>query len=184
VRILSVGNRYPPWSTGGYESAWAGAVDALRGAGHGIRVLTTQPDPSDRPLVGPPPADVHRDLHWYWRAHRFPARTLAQCVRLERANAAVLAAHHRDFAPDVVMWWAMGGMSLSLLEQARRAGLPALAVVGDEWVAYGPHVDGWIRRWRRLPAVVADAAAAIAGVPAQLALDRAAQWSFNSDYTR
>lgn len=184
MRILSVGNRYPPWSTGGYESTWAGAVDALRDAGHCVRVLTTQPDASDRPLAGAPPADVHRDLHWYWRAHRFPPRSLADCVRLERANAAVLAAHHRDFAPDVVMWWAMGGMSLSLLEQARRAGLPALAVVGDEWVAYGPQVDGWIRRWRRLPPVIAGAASAIAGVPARLALDRAARWSFNSDYTR
>jgi glycosyltransferase involved in cell wall biosynthesis len=105
-------------------------------------------------------------------------------VRLERANAGVLAGHRRDFMPDVVMWWAMGGMSLSLLEQARRAGLPALAVVGDEWVAYGPQVDGWTRRWRRLPAGVAGAAGAITGVPARLALNAAAQWSFNSDYTR
>jgi glycogen synthase len=184
VRILSVGNRFPPWSTGGYEATWAGAVDALRDAGHSVRVLTTLPDPSDATPVGTPPSGVHRELRWYWRAHRFPARTLAQCARLERANAAVLAAHRRDFAPDVVMWWAMGGMSLSLLEQARRAGLPALAVVGDEWITYGPGVDGWTRRWRRLPAVVAHAGGRLSGVPARLALERAAQWSFNSDYTR
>ncbi len=184
MRILSVGNRFPPWSTGGYEATWAGTVEALRDAGHHVRVLTTQPDPSDSAPVGAPPPDVHRELRWYWRAHRFPARTLAQCARLERANAAVLAAHRRQFAPDVVMWWAMGGMSLSLLEQARRAGLPALGVVGDEWIVYGPGVDGWTRRWRRLPAPVAEAAGRLTGVPARLALDRAAHWSFNSDYTR
>jgi hypothetical protein len=67
------------------------------------------------------PADVHRDLGWYWREHEFPPRGLRACVALERANAEVFAAHRDAFDPDVVMWWAMGGMSLSLLEQARRA---------------------------------------------------------------
>jgi glycosyltransferase involved in cell wall biosynthesis len=75
-------------------------------------------------------------------------------------------------------------MSLSLLEQARCAGLPALAVVGDEWVVYGPRVDGWTRRWRRLPGAFSGAVSRAAGVPARLGFDRAAQWSFNSEYTR
>jgi glycosyltransferase involved in cell wall biosynthesis len=184
VRILSVGNRHPPWSAGGYEATWAGSVAALRGVGHAVRVLTTRPDPTDIAAPEAPPPDVHRDLRWYWRAHAFPPMTLRECLELERANATVLAGQLRAFAPDVVMWWAMGGMSLSLLEQARRAGVPALAVVGDEWVAYGPGVDGWTRRWRRLPGPLADAIGRRAGVPARLSLDRAAEWSFNSDYTR
>jgi glycosyltransferase involved in cell wall biosynthesis len=42
---------------------------------------------------------------------------------------------------DVVSWWGMGGMSLGLIEQVRRAGVPAVGVVGDGWMVYGPEVD-------------------------------------------
>ena len=108
---------------------------------------------------------------------------LRACVALERANATVFAGHRATFAPDVVMWWAMGGMSLSLLEQARRVRLPALAVVGDEWVNYGPEVDGWSRRWRGPGGLSRPAFERLVGIPTRLDLDRAGQWSFNSQYT-
>jgi hypothetical protein len=32
---------YPPHHLGGYELVWQGGVRALREAGHGVRVLTT-----------------------------------------------------------------------------------------------------------------------------------------------
>jgi glycosyltransferase involved in cell wall biosynthesis len=184
VRILTVGSRYPPWSLGGYETTWASTVEALRAAGHPTHVLTTRPDPTDRPADGAGPAGVSRELAWYWRAHRFPPRSLRQCLALERANALVLAETLRAWRPDAVLWFAMGGMSLSLLEQARRAGLPAVAAVADDWLGYGPGVDGWTRRWRgplgRLTAPVAER---LGGVPARLDLDRAARWTFISAHT-
>jgi glycosyltransferase involved in cell wall biosynthesis len=106
-----------------------------------------------------------------------------EVLRVERHNATVLAEQLRSFHPDVVMWWAMGGMSLSLLEQVRRAEVPALAVVGDDWIIYGPLVDPWIRQWRTGPGrFAAGAAARLVNVPTQLGLDRAAQWSFVSEY--
>ncbi len=185
MRILCVGNRYPPWSTGGYETTWAAAVQWLRGTGHSVRVLTT--------FAGPDRRAVRRrrarrmctaQLRWYWRAHRFPSRSLSECRAIERANADVLGHHLREFSPDVVMWWAMGGMSLSLLEQVRRAGVPAVAVVGDEWPVYGPEVDAWTRHWRGWRRLLAPAAERSTGIPTRLALERAALWSFNSAYTR
>jgi glycogen(starch) synthase len=181
VRILSVGNRSAPWSTGGYETIWAAGVAALRGAGHPTLVLTTLPDPSDRPAVAEPDVEIRRQLAWYWRAHAFPHRSLRQCVALERGNARTLAAAIGAWRPDAVMWWAMGGMSLSLLEQVRRVGLPAVGVVADDWPAYGPGVDGWIRRWRS-PAArpAARVAERIVGVPARVDLDGAARWTFIS----
>ena len=39
MRVLCVGNMYPPHHLGGYELVWQGAVQALRAAGHGGRVL-------------------------------------------------------------------------------------------------------------------------------------------------
>jgi glycogen synthase len=184
VRILAVANRYPPWSIGGYEAIAAGAVDALRDAGHRVRVLTTVPDPSDRTVSSAASSDVHRELRWYWRDHQFPRIGWRETVELERANAAVLARHLQQLEPDAVVWWAMGGMSLSLLEQVRRAGLPAVGVVGDDWMTYAPAVDSWTRRfwgWRR---PTASAAERLAGVPATVDLAHVARWVFISEHVR
>ncbi|MGI8904124.1 MAG: glycosyltransferase family 4 protein [Solirubrobacteraceae bacterium] len=184
MRLLCVGNRYPPWATGGYETVFSGAVLALRAAGHRARVLSTVPDPSDRPSGQDREPDVHRHLHWYWRDHAFPQLGMRACVSLERANACTLRRHLVELAPDAVIWWAMGGMSLSLLAQVRRAEVPAVGVVGDDWMLYGPEVDRWTRRWRRGGALPARLAERSLGVPARLDLDRGAHWMFGSEYLR
>ncbi|MEO8969238.1 MAG: glycosyltransferase family 4 protein [Solirubrobacteraceae bacterium] len=164
MRILTVGNRYPPWSVGGYERLWAGLVADLRERGHHVRVLTTRSDPGDLAGSGTPAIDpdVHRELGWYWREHAFPRCSLAATVRRERANAAVFGRHLAAHRPDVVVWFSMGGMSLALLGQAAAAGLPAVAVVADDWLSYAPRVDGLSRRLpgplrRRLSPVVTRA---------------------------
>ncbi len=78
----------------------------------------------------------------------FPARSPRECLRIERANGAVLEAHLREFDPELVTWWSMGGMSLSLLERVRRRDLRALAFVHDDWLDYGPRVDSWLTLFR------------------------------------
>ena len=45
----------------------------------------------------------------------------------------------------------MGGLSQSLITLAARRGLPAVAVLGDEWPYYGAIRDRWWRLRRRLP---------------------------------
>lgn len=180
MRLLTVGNRFLPWSTGGYEVVWGESVQWLGAAGHDVRVLTTLPDPSDEAPELPAPAGVHRELRWYWRDHTFPPVGLRAAASLERSNASVLARHLREFRPDAIVWWAMGGMSLSLIEHARRSSIPAVGAVGDEWMVYGPLVDGWMRRWRgrwRLPSALGEQ---LAGVPTRVDLDHAAIWLFNS----
>jgi glycosyltransferase involved in cell wall biosynthesis len=96
----------------------------------------------------------------------------------------VLARHVAEHRPDVVNWWAMGGMSLSLVEQARRAGLPAAAVVVDDWLLYGPVVDQWARLTSGRRAALAPLAERFAGVPAALELETAAVWLFASETLR
>ena len=183
VRILTVGNMYPPHHLGGYELMWRSAIGHLREWGHEVRVLTTdyrtpEPDPAT-----PEDEGVFRELRWYWHDHEFPALGVRARVTLERHNAATLARHTEDFRPEGVSWWAMGGMSLSLLEQGRRAGLPASCVVVDDWLLYGPEVDAWSRLTRRA-GPLAPALERMARVPARMNLEHAAAWLFASETLR
>jgi glycosyltransferase involved in cell wall biosynthesis len=67
-------------------------------------------------------------------------------VRLERVNARTLRRHLAEFRPDVVAWWAMGGMSLSLPSLVR---VPSAAFVLDDWLEYAPKEDQWRRMFTR-----------------------------------
>ncbi len=138
MRILTVGNMYPPHHLGGYELVWQGAVEDLRARGHEVAVLTT-----DHRRPGVPDTEqegVQRALRWWWRDFGFPRYGRRARRAVETHNAEVLdAALARS--PDVVAWWSMGGMSLSLVERVRLAGLPAAGFVHDDWMLYGPRVD-------------------------------------------
>jgi glycosyltransferase involved in cell wall biosynthesis len=104
-------------------------------------------------------------------------------LAIERHNLAALDRHVRELEPEAVNWWAMGGMSLSLVERVRRLGLPAVGVVVDEWPVYGPRVDAWQRAVRRAGAL-ARVAERLTGVPSRLDLARAADWIFVSEMLR
>jgi glycogen synthase len=144
VRVLTVGNLYPPQHLGGYELMWQAAVAGLRARGHDVTVLTTDTRFDDEPDTEP---GVERTLRWYWRDHRFPYMGPFAVRALERHNRETLARAAQD--ADVVSWWSMGGMSQRLIGWA---GLPALSVVHDDWLIYGPRVDRALqRRRRRLP---------------------------------
>ena len=183
MRVLSVGSMYPPHHLGGYELMWRSAVREMREGGDEVRVLT-----SDLRLPGAgrtegDEAGVHRELRWYWRDHEFPRLGIGERVALERHNARVLDTHLHELRPDAVNWWAMGGMSLSLVERARRAGIPAAGAIVDEWMVYGPKVDGWQRATGRLGAP-GSLASRLAGAPAPVDLDAAAHWVFVSESLR
>ena len=181
MRVLTVGNLYPPHDLGGgYEFVWRAAVGALTARAHTVRVLATD---HRIPGRGPDEGDVHRELRWYWDDHHFPERPFRADLATERHNTAVLERHLAAFRPDVVAWWAMGGLSLSLLETCRRAGVPAVAFVHDDWLDYGPRADGWQRRFAGRPRT-ARAAERVTGVPTVLRLADAAHYAFCSLTTR
>jgi glycogen synthase len=151
-RVLAISSLYPPHHLGGYELVHRGVDERLRAAGWPVRVLATdhrEDGATERGLPDDP--DVHRDLRWYWRDHAFPALTARETVRLERHNHRVLRRHLAEHRPDVVVFWAMGGMSLSLIGAVRRAGIPAVFVVHDRWPIYGPVFDRFRRLLRPLP---------------------------------
>jgi glycosyltransferase involved in cell wall biosynthesis len=173
---------YPPHSQGGYELVWRSAVEYLRRRGHRVRVLTT-----DYRIPGlraeSEDEDVHRELRWYWRDHRFPRRRLAASFALERHNAAVLDRHLEDLSPDVVVWWSMGGMSLSLVGRVSRARIAAAGVVADDWMLYGPQVDGWCRTFAGRPRL-GTLVERVTGIPTRFEPPAGTPWVFVSDAVR
>src|SRR4051794_24419368 len=183
VRVLAVGNMYPPHHLGGYELVWRSAVEHLRTRGHDVRVVTTD-FRLDSPTE-PEGHDVHRELRWWWRDHAFPDRPVRERLAFERHNARVLDKHLDAFSPDVLTWWSMGGMSLTLLERVRRRALPAVAFVHDDWLDYGPRVDAWLQLFagpRR--SRVAPVAERLLRTPTHVEFDTAARYMFVSERTR
>jgi glycosyltransferase involved in cell wall biosynthesis len=184
VRVLTVGNMYPPHHLGGYELIWRDAVVHLRDGGHEVRVLTTDfhrdgAATADREEVE---SDVHRELHWYWRDHKWPRISIPDRIRLEKSNAATLDRHLQQFGPDVVGWWAMGGMSLAMIERTRRKQIPGAGFICDEWLAYGPDVDGWMRLTRQWPAGLLGER--LTGIPTAVDFSRVGPWLFMSETLR
>lgn len=164
MRILCIGNLFPPHHLGGYELVWLSAVEDLLAAGHEVTVLAsdfrlTDPDPRL-----PEPVPVRRQLQWYWRDFGFPALRPDERLRLEWQDSRVLERVLADVRPDVVSWWSMGGMPLSLIEQVSAAGVPSAATVCDQWLIYAPEVDAWSRMFARRP-LLARATKAVTGVP-------------------
>ncbi len=183
MRILTVGNMYPPHHLGGYELMWRAAVEELRSAGHIVRVLTSDYRSPGATLDRADHGDIRRDLWWYWRDHEFPRLSFRERIALERHNAGVLTRNLDEVEPDVVSWWAMGGMSLSLIARVRASATPAVGFVHDDWLLYGSKVDAWQRALTRLgPA--GRPLAAVAGAPAAGDLGAAARWVFVSETCR
>ena len=118
---------YPPHSFGGLR-AWSGesAVEHLRERGHDVaRAHDRHGHGRDRarPAARPPRAALAPARR---RVRRRSAR--ARPVALARHNHRVLERHLAELEPDVVTWWSMGGLTLTLLEAVRRRGLPARRV--------------------------------------------------------
>jgi glycogen(starch) synthase len=181
VRVLTVGNMYPPHHFGGYELVWLSAVEHLRTAGHEVRVLTT--DTVTGAYEEDPP-HVRRELRWALREGRFERLGVRARAAMAKHNHRVLERHLADFRPDVVAWWAMGGLSLTLLESVRRAGLPAVAFVHDDWLDYGRRTDRWLWQFRGRRSVVSGPVERLYGVPTRVDFDAAARYVFVSEHVR
>lgn len=172
---------YPPHHFGGYELVWRSAMQHLRARGCAVRVLTTDLRTG---AAQPEDPDVHRELRWHWRPGGFSRPTVRERVALARRNHAVVARNLDDFRPDVVSWWSMGGLPLTLMEAVRRRGLPAVAFVHDDWLDYGRHVDGWLALFGGRKRVAAPLMERVFGLPTRVRYADAATWVFVSESTR
>ncbi len=180
IRVLAVGNVYPPHHLGGYEIIWRGAMRQLRSAGHEVRVLTTDYRRAGASGAAEDP-DVHRELDWYWHDHEWRRLSPRARLELERHNAAAFDRQVAELHPDVVTWWPMGGLSLGLIERARWQRIPAVFFILDPWPAYGPIRDQWIHMWRWPGGRVVEK---LTGLPTRIDYAGAGRWIFCSETMR
>ena len=181
VRVLTVGNMYPPHHYGGYELVWRSAVEYLRERGHEVRVLTTD---TGTGATEPDGANVHRELRWRLRDAQFEDASRWTKIAEARHNHRTLERHLDDLQPDVVGWWAMGGLNLTLLESVRRRGIPAVSFVHDDWLDYGRWADPWLEMFRGRKHRVRQIAELVVRIPAQVDWDGAGAYLFGSERTR
>jgi len=139
MRVLAISTDYPPHGCGGYEQQCRDSAEHLRREGHGVRVLSgTAP-----PAAGDREHDVYRDLP------RFPVEPAPVAVRAawraERRAAILLGRELAAYRPDVVCFWRLGELSMSLPARVAAAGIPAVGMVCDPWMLDGPQRDPWTR---------------------------------------
>jgi glycosyltransferase involved in cell wall biosynthesis len=186
IRVLAVGNAYPPHHLGGYEIIWRGVMRHLQARGDQVRILTTdyrRPGllAAEEEGEASEASAVRRELGWYWYEHEWRRLTPRARLRLERHNANAFDAQLDDLKPDVVTWWPLGGLSLGLVERARRRGIPALFFVLDPWLAYGPVHDQWHHMWRWPGGGLIDK---LTGLPTRVDFAEAGRWIFCSETMR
>jgi glycosyltransferase involved in cell wall biosynthesis len=138
---------YPPHALGGYERSCADVMTRFVERGHDVYVLTT--DTTLEGVADDPDPAVRRALRWYWDDHRIVQPPFEERFAIERHNRGTLQTMLREISPDVVSVWAMGGMSLGLIDELNHAKVPVAYAVCDEWPVYGPRLDAWVAGFQR-----------------------------------
>ncbi len=134
MKILVVGNLYPPVIYGGYEILCAQVVGALRERGHTVRVVTSVQGKN----TAPEQPGVERVLS-LTTAFPMPGETVgfvdfrrATQQRVAVQNRALVLRSIMDFRPDIVFCWCMNRLSLGPFFAAQEAGVPVCYTINDE----------------------------------------------------
>jgi glycosyltransferase involved in cell wall biosynthesis len=185
TRLLCLTSWYPPHHYGGYETGCYDVMARLEARGHHVEVLCSDERlPGVRDAGGPHEAHVHRTLRLYHRGGDLWAPPRRRRLAVERHNQAALTAALDAAQPDVVAVWHVGAMSVGLLSEVLRRGLPVVYCVQDLWPAYAVKLDAWLRlfAWSRPVGRVVER---LTGVPATVPdLDAAGGFCFISQLTR
>jgi len=141
MRILIVSNLYPPYYMGGYELRCAQVAEALSLAGHDVRVLTSRyglgchrRGAVCEEYIGG--VRVQRLLGQY---HHGPQPPVRWPHFLTKTRPQLQDAHRflrviREFKPDIINWWAIGGLTKAILPIPKHRGIPDLFFVEDTWL--------------------------------------------------
>jgi glycosyltransferase involved in cell wall biosynthesis len=141
LKLLHLGNHYPPYAIGQSERQCRLVVNELTARGHFNRILTsnyTLPDVPDRERL------VTRRLRL--NTSNVPG-PYAPLVWTERVNRRALLDEIEEVPPDVVLIWSMSGLSNSLIWELHARRIPMVFAVLDHWPRQRLREDPWMRWW-------------------------------------
>jgi glycogen synthase len=149
LRVLTVTLDYPPPLSGGYGVMCAQVCSWLKSRGHEVLVLTALPLEPGIVSTGSDAEEgavpVRRILRSYWDGSACLDLPFQEALTVEQHNQAQMRDVLATYQPDVVAFWHMGAMSLSLITTTARLGFPLVFVIGDDWLCYGGWTDAWLR---------------------------------------
>ncbi len=148
LRILLITLDYPPPLLGGYGVMCAQVATWLGRRGHELLVLTSSQEVQEGVWAKRKVEEaiqVWLVLRSYWDGSACLNPSLQEALSIEQHNHVQLQAVLSEYRPDVVSFWHMGAMSLSLITATARLGLPIVFVIGDDWLCYGGWADAWTR---------------------------------------
>ena len=132
-------NLYPPYVVGGNEVLARDVVEALRGRGHTVHVLTGRGrdlarDGFTHPVLA---LDLDRKDEFFLGARPLTARgVIARHVYDHHGYRGTRRALDR-LRPDLAVAWNLYGASMAPLVAARRWGGPVVAQPADKWLVQG-----------------------------------------------
>jgi len=162
MKVLIVSNLYPPHHHGGYELRCAQVAEHLLASGHDVRVVTsryrvggtTHLAEIGEEVVGGVP--VSRFL----RHHRLDAQPRGRrlfnlgVVKNQIEDIQRFGQILDEFAPDVVNWWNLEGVTKAILRMSVDRGVPSVHCIDDGWlineVGAAADIDSpfWFEFWR------------------------------------
>ena len=162
MKVLLVSNLYPPHHHGGYELRCAQVAEHLLASGHDVRVVTS------RYRVGGTThaAEIGEDVTGgipvsrFLRHHRLDTQLGAGrlynlgVVRTQIEDIQRFGQILDDFAPDVVNWWNLEGVTKAILRMSADRGVPSVHCIDDGWLIneFGAAGDRdlpfWCEFWR------------------------------------
>jgi glycosyltransferase involved in cell wall biosynthesis len=157
MKILIVSSLYPPHYVGGYELRCSQIASFLHREGHDVRVLTSSfrilgEDVGSGEVVDG--VRVERSLHHHELAPPLPRSTLLRGARRQLQDVRRFLQVLDEFAPDLVNWWSLGGLTKALLPIPAARGIPDVHCVDDVWMIRELGSSGerespaWFRFWR------------------------------------
>jgi len=127
MRILTITNYYPPHFIGGYEIACKETMDFLIAQGHDVVVVT-----SDYQKNNERENNIHRDMHLV----DYKNSSFIEKTKGEYANYKIVKNAIEKVQPDLVYFWSLRGLGLSVIKAANEKSIPKVFEIGDFWM-YG-----------------------------------------------
>lgn len=144
MKVLHLTNHYPPLHQGNTELQCSQFVQTLSNQGHQQRVLTSEA-PDNFKVNKTEEAQIKRVFRLYPSEGRL---TFEQIRAIEIHNHQQLNENLANFRPEVILVWGAQNLSVSILHQVNRSGIPVVYGFFNRWADYWLRKDPWLDLWK------------------------------------